>query len=207
MVAPHGNGTTAFGCCSAHVDLYNVYDATGSADKTAIARALMDSAKRNVVVVNMSFTLNTVPDFLDAAIQACVAKGILLVASMGGIAAPDAVFPAKHSSVLAIGGTTATDDRHNQSLTGDYMFLAAPAENMQTFNGPWNGTSFAAPMVTAAIWLARRRRPDLSADEIKKVLARSGVNPKNLKQSEIGAGRLDMTKLAAQLLAHAKASK
>lgn len=198
VVGPHAvNGHTAPGCCSAKVDLYNVCDENGTFDQAAIAQALVAAAKASTVVVNMSFHLPSLSQAVETAIAACTQKGVLLVAAMTDTSLPDSVFPAKHDDVIAVGGTSFNDTLSASTIPADYIAIAAPSERITTIGGTNRGTSFAAPMVTAAIWLARRRRPKLAPAEIARRVLRS-TKPIPGHPS-LKYGRLDMPTLVTEL--------
>jgi hypothetical protein len=115
------------------------------------------------------------------------------------------VYPAANSGVIAVGGTNRFDRRTDHSSTGSHIWLSAPAEDIWTIRGSTEfrsqfGTSFAAAMVSAAAWLALRRRPGQTPSQIRDLLRRSvdGQSVTNgQRNDEVGYGRLDMVKLAA----------
>jgi hypothetical protein len=53
--------------------------------------------------------------------------------------------------------------------------------------------------VTAAVWLAKRERPDLTNQQVRDLLQFSVAKPDQPHNDETGYGRLDMTKLVAKL--------
>ena len=64
-----------------------------------------------------------------------------------------------------------------------------------------SGSSFAAAMVTAAVWLARRKKPGLTPGDVRELLRLSAYRPDGIPghDSEIGHGRLDMRRLGELL--------
>ena len=66
------------------------------------------------------------------------------------------------------------------STYGDWVCVAAPSENIRLPHiygleqyGDFNGTSYAAPFVTATCAMIKTQYPDLSNEEIKQVLFNS----------------------------------
>jgi membrane-anchored mycosin MYCP len=194
LIAPHANGSTTYGYSGAVVDYYNVFNSTDIINQKHWCTALTLASKAETAVINMSFCAATLPQCVADAMTACRKMGILLVAGMG-----PTPFPAQYGGVIAVGGADNHDGRSANSPEGEHMSLCAPAIEIDTIYGPLPGTSFAAPMVTAAIWLARHRRSDLTADNILDRVLQSAVNPKHLPKREVGFGRIDITRLRANL--------
>jgi subtilisin family serine protease len=196
------------GCCSANLFLYNVWKADGCFDYCAYYRALGALDCTKVSVVNLSIG-GTAGDFTEAReVAACLARGVVLVAAIGnrgkgGI--PE--YPALHTGVVAVGGTNASDSPAAVSTRGDHMWISAPGELIWTVDGKklysaLTGTSYAAPFVTAAVWLARRCKPSLTVGETRALLKKSVAEytvPPDGHSADLGHGRLDMVALATAL--------
>ena len=199
------------GCCSARVRVYSAWDADERFDLGAVRAALFEVARLKLPVVNLSFTISLPnPSHLDDAIAACVRDGVVVVAAMGSGNDRDdgSVYPAANPNVIAVGATNMEDRPASGSNTGRHMWLSAPGESILTVIGDGvfdykylSGSSFAAAMVTAAVWLARRRRPDLTPGDVRELLKLSAYRPDGIPghDSEIGHGRLDMRRLAELL--------
>ena len=191
------------GCCSANVNLYNVFTVTGHIDHAAICTALADAARKRLPVVNMSMSLTEMTPQLRICIDACVASGVIIVAAMGGPLDGDAL--SSHPDVVAVGGTNANDAPEPAlSRQGAEMFVAAPAVNIVSVNDRarprgFDGTSFAAPMVSSAVWLARYKRPDLTHEQVLETLRRSVHVPNAPRTEALGYGRLDMPAMQTAL--------
>jgi subtilisin family serine protease len=139
-----------------------------------------------------------------------VQSGVVVVAAMGNGDDPDdgPLYPAANPNVIAVGATNMDDRPLSGSSSGKHMWLSAPGESILTVIGddPFDyrylsGTSFAAAMVTAAVWLARRRRPGLTPGDVRELLRQSAYRPDGIPghDSEIGHGRLDVRRLAELL--------
>jgi Subtilase family len=195
------------GCCSAKMHLFNVWN--GTFDYKAFCRSLEDVLASETRVVNLSLTSLASDPTVDELIQKCVAKDKVLVAAMGDFARAGnpVVFPAANAGVVAVGGTTRHDRRFTISSFGDHIWISAPAKDILTIFGdedyePLSGTSYSTAMVSAAVWLALRNRPELTLAQVRDLLSRS-VAPRragpNTTFRDIGHGRLDMVKLKEAL--------
>jgi thermitase len=148
------------------------------ASSLLIAEAVYGAIERGVQVINLSLGADTPSGALERAIEQAYARGIVVVAAAGNT--PDSVtFPASYPEVVAVGGATA-DGKRLASFTSRLtrVDLVAPAENVLTtsWDGQepgWDrrtGTSFAAPMVSAAAALVRSIAPDSSVEWVRQTL-------------------------------------
>ncbi len=131
----------------------------GSAE--AIANALAWMARENVVVVNISLTgpRNRV---LDAVCQAMIARGMILVAAAGndGPTFPVA-FPAATPGVIAVTAVDAENRVYLSANRGPQIAFSAYGVEVEAAmdDGDYDavsGTSFAAPIIAAALALRVR---------------------------------------------------
>lgn len=135
-------------------DVYGTTPAGGSA--TAIAQGLAWLAHSRVGVINIS--LVGPPNLvLAAAVRALTARGFLLVAAVGNdgpAAAP--LYPAAYPGVIAVTGVDARRRVLPEAGRGPQVVFAAPGAEMAAAapGGGFavvRGTSFAAPLVAAAL--------------------------------------------------------
>jgi len=199
------------GCCSARVRVYSAWDAEERFDLEAVRAALFEVARLKLPVVNLSLSISLPNQCdLDDAISACVRNGVAVVAAMGqGNDTDDgAMYPAANPNVIAVGATNMEDRPASGSNRGPHIWVSAPGETILTVigDGPLDykylsGTSFAAAFVTAAVWLARRKKPGLTPSDVRELLKLSAYRPDGIPGHDtgIGHGRLDMTRLAALL--------
>jgi hypothetical protein len=148
------------------------------ASSLLIAEAVYGAMERGAQVINLSLGADTPSATLERAIEQAYDRGIVVVAAAGNT--PDAVtFPASYPEVIAVGGATADGKRlasFSSRLTR--VDLIAPAENVLTTS--WDGqepgwelrtgTSFAAPMVSAAAALVRSVAPDSTVEWVRQAL-------------------------------------
>ncbi len=195
------------GCCSADIVLHNVWTRNDGLDQVALYRAIRYAIENRLPVLNISVWTDTEDQVMADLLAQCAANGVIVVAAMGNAGTSGIKFyPAADpgGNVIAVAATNPADERHYQSSTGKHVWIAAPGENILTVVGDIaydrvSGTSFAAPFVSAAVWLAKHRRPELSFAQVKELLKRSVADPTKPWNEEVGFGRLDMNRLLVEL--------
>jgi hypothetical protein len=97
---------------------------------------------------------------LGDAINNAKSAGAVLVAAAGNSGSGEYVYPAAYDNVIAVGGTNKNDGRWSSSNHGNWVDVAAPAENIHTTGiigyTSQSGTSFAAPQVAGIAALTSR---------------------------------------------------
>jgi subtilisin family serine protease len=128
----------------------------------------------NVDVINLSLA-GPPNDLLKEAIDRAADHGIPVVAAVGndgpGAAAK---YPAAYPSVVAV---TATDENlavYRSANRGDYVDFAAPTVSGK--GAGLHGTSFAAPVVSAAIAVIKRSEPNLTPPEAEALLEKNAID-------------------------------
>jgi len=149
------------------------------------ANQIQTAIERDAAVINMSYGSPALcfPEYVN--LQFAVARGIVPVAAAGNEFAEGnpLEFPASLPHVLtvaAVGPDLASSFFSNTSAAID---LSAPGELIMTAVPPaldadgtadgyerQSGTSFAAPMVSAAVAWVRAARPDLTADQVNQAV-------------------------------------
>jgi subtilisin family serine protease len=164
-----------------------VYDASPEARgiMNAFATAgVLTAAQHCPAVINLSFGGAAQDPALERAVLTAYHAGCLVVAASGNSGAGSPVsYPGGWPHVLTVGATDANDQVASFSTTGTGLDLVAPGVAITGAVPLWRdasgylsslaGTSFAAPLVSAAaawVWTAR---PDLSAGQLGEVLRRS----------------------------------
>lgn len=141
------------------------------------------------------------------AIQGFIASGGVFVASAGNDGFdndnPDvSVFPASYNLPGLI-SVAATNNQDALAAFSNYgrqnVDLAAPGEQIfTTANGGGyqyiSGTSFSAPMVAGAIALMKTVRPDVSGDEIRRILIDSSDPLPTLQNRVVSGGRMNVAR-------------
>ena len=163
------------------------------------ANQIQTAIQGGAAVINMSYGSRGLcfPEYV--ALQFAVARGIVPVAAAGNEFAEGnpLEFPASLPHVLTVAAVGPDLQSSFFSNTSAAIDLSAPGEGIMTavppaLDGDGNqdgyerqsGTSFAAPMVVAAVAWVRAARPDLTADQVNQVvrlsardLGRAGWEP------------------------------
>ncbi len=174
----------------------------GGYGTTSGLAAGIDIARLNGAgVINLSVGTSVNSGLVATAIQAAIAAGIPVVASMGnaGHTSNSLNYPAAIPGVIAVGAVRYDETRSFYSSYGAHNWIAAPGGDMtvdQTGDGSpdgvlqatlgsrcgslepiafcfMQGTSMAAPHVTAVIALMLEVSPGLTVDEVRTVLAKT----------------------------------
>ena len=144
-------------------------------DVVSLVSALEALADRGVKVINLS--LSGPPNqVLKSAIEAALAKGIVLVAAVGNNgAAAEPSYPAAYPGVI---GVTAVDRQLNvyrRATRGPYVAFAAPGVEIQTAqpaggSAVRSGTSYAVPFVSAAAAMLLANNPEVDLEKLREAL-------------------------------------
>ncbi|HEU0025294.1 MAG TPA: S8 family serine peptidase [Thermoleophilaceae bacterium] len=122
-----------------------VLDWKGSGDSAAIARAIRYATRRGADVINLSLEFPTevraqeIPDVLSA-LRYARARGVTVVAAAGNQADAAVAYPARASSVIAVGATTASGCEAEYSNAGADLDVVAPGGGIDAPNddNPWD---------------------------------------------------------------------
>lgn len=166
--------------------------------------AILYAIARGARVIQMSLTV-TSSTAIDAAILQAVNSGIPVVCASGNDNA-GINYPASNGNVIAVGSTNHSDQRSSFSNFGPALFIAAPGEDIRSTEnnnavGDDDGTSFAAPQVSATIGLMLQLNPSLTIAEIRQILANTALKSGGYNYNwdptlpghsrELGFGRLN----------------
>jgi hypothetical protein len=164
-----------------------------------ILKGLDHAIRRGVRIVNMSFA-GPYDVMIGRKLREAYDKGIVLVAAAGN-AGPKSppLYPAADPSVIAVTATDRADKPFAQANRGKHVAIAAPGVDVlvPAPNGAYQlttGTSVAAAHVSGVIALMLERRPDLTPDEVRAVLAGSAVALPGTTAVQTGAGLVDPVK-------------
>lgn len=151
------------------LDEENRYD-----DALIVAKGVRWAVDNGAQVINLSLGGNGTSPALAAALDYAFARDVVVVACTGNLAPsmPSGVwYPAREPGVVAVAGLDRdSDELWSGSITGPETILTAPATGLLGARpgGFWRvqGTSFAAPLVTATAALIRSRWPGMSAGDV-----------------------------------------
>ncbi len=195
----------------------------GSGSYEHVAMAVQYAIENKVDVISLSFVGKSDDVYLKQILREAYDKGIVVVAAAGndqrsgnGNLSTTRHYPVCMDSDSAdnwIIGVSAVDENDRLSKFANYgscVDLVAPGQNIYSteryapaygydkeFGGPWQGTSFAVPLVAGSAALIKSVRPDWSAKEIINSLLKNSddiqsTNPDFI--NEIGFGRLNIGK-------------
>jgi Subtilase family len=168
------------------VDEYKVLDSTGSGNTADVATAIYDAVAAGDRVINMSFanyscqadpnSCGPDPDE-QAAVEYAIAHNVVVVAAAGNDGFDSPTYPASYPGVLSVAATDNSGVVQSFSQWGSAANIAAPGINIiSTWNKPTelyhveDGTSMAAPQVSAAAALMIAHGPRLSGPQIVELL-------------------------------------
>jgi len=160
------------------------------ANEAAAIRYAVDHGAR---VVNLSLGGPRTSSTERAAVRYAIAHGVLLVAAAGDDYAGQPEYPAAllGADGLAVAAIRPDGSHADFSNTGPWVSIAAPGEE---------GTSFAAPLVSAAAALVWQANPRLTLRQVVDVLEQTASGG-GVRTDELGFGVVD----AAAAVARARA--
>ncbi|PEL03309.1 S8 family peptidase [Bacillus sp. AFS017336] len=148
-------------------------------------------------ILNMSVGAYIYSKKLENMLKKAYLSGIFIVSPVGNDGLPYIQYPAKFSTVFAVGSVNEYLQRSHFSNTGNELDLMAQGEKVlsTSLNNKYTygyGTSMAAPQVAHAASILLSVDPSLSNVEIAQILRISSLKKKN--QREYGYGILDVSK-------------
>lgn len=166
-----------------------------------IAKGILYAIKRNVQVINLSigWPISVDTKYLKMSIIEAQNKGIIIVAAAGNNNHSSPIFPCAYPNVICVGAMDAAGNFANFSNYGGHVDLLAPGDNIlstypQKLTPDFfavkgyeikNGTSQAAPYVSAAVALLKGLNPQISFNEISaRLFAGSTPNSATLVEGD-----------------------
>lgn len=152
------------------LDADNRYD-----DAMIIAQGVRWAVDHGAKVLNLSLGGVGQSQALAEALDYAFAKDVVVVACTGNITAAadtEVWYPAREPGVVAVTGLEQSprEELWTSAITGPQTVLSAPATGLTGARpgGYWRvqGTSFAAPLVSATAALVRARWPEMSAGNV-----------------------------------------
>lgn len=159
-----------------------------SPSASVLISAINKAVEHNADVINMSLTsyaeqntatadgkIETMQEALNKATEA----GCIVVASAGNNFSNFPLYPASYDNVISVGAHNSSRERATFSQYNDYVDVTAPGQSIvlptHYENGSFNcvsssGTSFSAPIVSAAAALLRIANPNISAVQASNVI-------------------------------------
>lgn len=177
IIAAAVNGTGIVGVApEASLYAVKVLDGAGFGMLSDILAGIEWSVLNGMDVINLSFGSIYYIQSLEDACNNAYDNGVLIVAAAGNSKGGEVVYPAKHSSVVAVSAIDANDTIGSFVAIGPEVEFAAPGINILSTVTPANGnygylhgTSQAAPYVAgaAAVLLSSGKFEDLNGDGVQ----------------------------------------
>lgn len=150
----------------------------GYGSDVTVAQGIDYAIRAGAVVMNLSVGSGADTPAIRSAIERALAADVVVVAAAGNTTSSNAqhIFPAAYPGVLAVSAVDSTDMIASFARSGPSTDIVAPGVdifNTSPFGAGYSleqGTSTAAPQVTAAVGLMRSIRPDLRAPQIQEIL-------------------------------------
>ncbi|HEU5236921.1 MAG TPA: S8 family serine peptidase [Pyrinomonadaceae bacterium] len=137
-----------------------VFDATGSASKWNIVRAIYDAVNMGADVISMSFSSESKSKMIEAALNFAISQGVVPIAATGNDDSDAPTYPAFIQGTVGVSAVDMSDQKAGFSNYGPYVNISAPGVDLVTtypFNGRFargSGTSgavaFAAGIYASA---------------------------------------------------------
>lgn len=139
-----------------------------------IDNAILYAVNNGADVINLSLSI---PEnaAISSAIEYAHSKGVTILSSSGNQVLTKVQYPAIHPKVIAVGGSTLTDERYLYSCYGEGLDFVAPGENIfTTFSnsdyGEVNGTSLSCAQASAVAGLMYAVNPAITPDSILRYI-------------------------------------
>ena len=167
----------------------------------AFARAIAwaaDPAGGNAQVINLSLVLTDDDAAVRRAVARAVAAGVVVVAAAGNVGpAGPTPYPAAYPGVIGVAAVTAGGVRAAFSQRGAHVDLAAAGDGV-TVAAPGaghrtgQGTSYAAPYVSATAALILQRFPAATPAQVqRRLIATADPAPGGVRSDDYGYGLLN----------------
>ncbi|MBF2054338.1 MAG: S8 family serine peptidase [Candidatus Sericytochromatia bacterium] len=195
-----GIAGVAPGCKLMPVRIFNDF---GHSESGRSAAAVIWAVDHGAKVINASWGSPMEGQASKEAYQYALAHDVVFVAAAGNSGNNEPKYPGASEEAIGVSATNDIDGWASFSTFGDWIDLAAPGKGiLSTYplnkgNGYriMEGTSMAAPFVTAAAALVRSQYPQLNHQQVRAQLERTAKDViMNGKDKYAGHGRVDMAR-------------
>ncbi|WP_088104358.1 S8 family peptidase [Halalkalibacter urbisdiaboli] len=187
------------------VSLYavKVLDRRGEGYTSNVIEGIEWALKQEVDLINLSMGGRTKSASLEAILNRAYEQGVLVIAAAGNEGTSDGAgntvdYPAAYESVIAVAAVDKQDKRAPFSATGVAVEVAAPGVSIYStyLNQSYkvdNGTSMAAPHVTAHLALLKQAYPRATHIELRKMLQQQTIDlGEKGRDPHFGYGRIEI---------------
>ena len=157
-------------------------------------QAMNDGAQ----IINLSATSHAFDHRTKWTVARAISQQVILVNGAGNESKnDDDASLSKWSGVVGVSAIGADDNRQDYSSWGQGVVTASIGgpvllRNLETgANETGYGTSFAAPVVTGVLALAKQRWPEATSNQLLQLLVKTGLNPDHGWNQYTGFGAID----------------
>jgi subtilisin family serine protease len=181
-----------------------VADKDGQTISGTVAKGMQYAVDHGADIINLSIGFESKDEIIEQAICYAGEKGVLVVASSGNNNDDcDEYSPSGDSGVYTVGAITSSYERASFSNYGDSLQIVAPGVGILSTvpggkYGVRDGTSMAAPIVTAVAAILKAEDPRMKPDQIIRVLNETARDlDQKGKDSYTGYGLVDANEAVA----------
>jgi hypothetical protein len=190
------NGIGIMGASRGRVIAFRVMDHV-RLDYQAYFAALKACANDRIRVINLSMYGGDANAMETDLIHRCITRGSVVIAAAGNHGSSEQSYPASIPGVVGVGAVDVADDVWSDSGRGSNVWIAAPGVNMLSTTPRDDykslpGTSFAAPLVSAAAAGLFALRSNATRDDVVAMLRRLTRLGGAQRDPDIGYGVLDL---------------
>lgn len=194
------------GCKLLPVRIFNNW---GHSEEGRSAAAVIWAVDHGAKVINASWGSPMLGEASKAAYEYALQHDVVFVAAVGNSGKEEPNYPGAVEEAIGVSATNADDRWASFSTFGDWVDLAAPGKGvLSTYplskgNGYriMEGTSMAAPFVTAAAALVRSQHPDWHVAQVRAQLERTAKDViMTGKDKYAGYGRVDIARAVLETL-------
>ncbi|MBL7069820.1 MAG: S8 family serine peptidase [Candidatus Omnitrophica bacterium] len=210
IAAEGNNGKDIAGVSwSAQIMALKFLDSTGSGYSSDAVKAIEYARLNGAKVISNSWGGGGRSSFVEAAVNAAFADGIVIIAAAGNEGTSSPLYPAGYDNVIAVAATDSSDRGVWWTNYGNWIDVSAPGVDILSLRAsgtsmgdaldPYttvaSGTSMACPHVAGLAALLRAALPDGGPYAICAALKAGADNIDSLnpgKKGLLGAGRINM---------------
>jgi subtilisin family serine protease len=165
-------------CVTCQIIAIKAINDDGYGSDVTVAQGIDDAIKAGAQVINLSVGSGNDAPVIKAAVERALAADIIVVAAAGNTtkSSVEAVFPAAYPGVLAVSAVDKDNRTAPFAQSNPSIDIVAPGVDILS-TSPFGerysieqGTSTAAPQVTATVALVRALRPELTAQQTRELI-------------------------------------
>ena len=185
-------------------------------DTYSVGRAILYAAAQKADVINISLGSSAPDPFVQQAIHTAIASGSIVVAASGNDGCDCIAYPANYPEVVSVGALNESNQRASFSSWGNNIDIVAPGTNITTtdwsagnpvssYSSGWNGTSFAAPLVSGLLAKLHSYQPTATQLQLFAAITentnRLSVPSSIAHDAYLGFGGIDSNKATQRMVA------